>query len=202
MVLYLVLSHVFLIVVCNYMVQFPLEMGIFTVSWGMFAYPFVVILTDLTTRFMGPLEARKVVMFAWIPAWILSMFMSQPRIACVSILAYALSQFLDISIFSRVRDYCRNQMTKRTGLWILPPFLSAIFSQAFDTYFFYAAAFVGSSDTFMAANWLEIATFDYLFKCLVAVCVLLPLYGLCLRYLLGYMSAHTQHPGKVTISWI
>ena len=195
----LVICHISLIVICNYLVQFPLDIGPFLVSWGMFSYPLIIILTDLTTRLIGSESARKVIYLAWLPAWGISMYMSQPRIACASIAAYGLSQLLDISIFSNVRQYCHHHLQKRTGLWMLPPLISAVFSQAVDTYFFYAAAFYASSDEFLAAHWLEIATSDYAFKCLMAVLLLLPIYGLMLRYLLGKMQTPSSNFAKLSL---
>ncbi|MBF13734.1 MAG: hypothetical protein CMF46_05180 [Legionellales bacterium] len=183
----LAIAHVSLIVVCNHLVQYSFVVSGVLLSYGMFAYPLIIVLTDLTTRLMGSQSAREVIYLAWIPAWAISMYMSQPRIACASMAAYSLSQLLDIAIFSRVREYCTLNLQERIGLWILPPFISAVFSQAIDTYFFYATAFYASTDDFMATNWLAIATSDYLFKCIITVLFLLPVYGLALRYLLGHL---------------
>jgi uncharacterized PurR-regulated membrane protein YhhQ (DUF165 family) len=52
-----------------------------------------------------------------------------------------------------------------------------------DTLVFFSVAFYASSDSFMAANWPEIASVDYGFKLLVSLGLFLPAYGVLLKVL-------------------
>lgn len=52
-----------------------------------------------------------------------------------------------------------------------------------DTAAFFAMAFYRSPDPFMAANWVEIATVDYVIKLGISLLFFLPLYGVLLSSL-------------------
>ena len=57
----LMLVHVFIIGLANYIVQFPLEVFGFKATWAMFLFPLVLVATDLTTRLTNKYQARLVV---------------------------------------------------------------------------------------------------------------------------------------------
>ena len=156
----------------------------------MLLYPCIVILSDLTTRFMGSEKAHLIIWRAWCPALVLSMMIGELRIACASIFVYFISQQLDIYIFSKVRLYCLSLANVDGVTWVWPPLISAVFSQALDTYLFYATAFIESNDIWMSQHWFEIASMDYLFKLIVIALFLLPIYKVCLKNLSRYLDVY------------
>lgn len=156
----------------------------------MLLYPCIVILSDLTTRFLGSEKAHLIIWRAWCPALVLSMMIGELRIACASIFVYFISQQLDIYIFSKVRHYCSSLANIDRVTWVWPPLISAVFSQALDTYLFYSVAFIESNDIWMSQHWFEIASMDYLFKLIVIALFLLPIYRACLKNLSCYFDAH------------
>lgn len=174
----LMLLHVFIIALSNWAVQFggviPLIGVAFT--WGMFTFPFIIIATDLTVRLTNKHNARAVVGLAFIPAIIISSFLSNPMIGFASALAYLVGQLLDVSVFQYIRE-------KLTETWWVAPGLSSVFANIIDTYLFFWAAFAFSSDPFMSVHWVEIATVDAIFKVLISLMIFLPLYGMLLSYL-------------------
>ena len=69
------------------------------------------------------------------------------------------------------------------GPWWIAPTLSTVVGNALDTLAFFSIAFYKSPDAFMAANWVEIATLDYLFKIVISLLLFVPLYGVLLNTL-------------------
>ncbi|MBM9514204.1 7-cyano-7-deazaguanine/7-aminomethyl-7-deazaguanine transporter [Desulfogranum marinum] len=186
--------HILIIAASNYLVQLPIQVFGFHTTWGTFSFPFVYLATDLTVRIFGAAEARKIIFRAMLPALILSYLISVLffeavfqgvanlytlntfvlRIAFASFAAYTLGQLADVKIFSRLRQHVQ---------WWLAPGASTIFGNLLDTLIFYSFAFWASSDPFMATHWIEIGTGDYCFKLIVSMVLLLPLYGIFLKYL-------------------
>lgn len=186
--------HILIIAASNYLVQLPIQVFGFHTTWGTFSFPFVYLATDLTVRIFGAVEARKIIFRAMLPALILSYIISVLffeavfqgvanlhtlntfvlRIAFASFAAYTLGQLLDVKVFSRLRQKAQ---------WWLAPSASTILGNLLDTFIFYSFAFWASSDPFMAAHWIEIGTGDYCFKLIVCLVLLLPLYGIFLKFL-------------------
>ena len=184
----LVTAHLVIIAASNYLVQFPVEILGFHTTWGAFTFPLIFLATDLTTRMFGAADARRIVLKAMVPALLLSYLVSVlfyqgqwqglaplgefngfvARIALASFAAYVIGQLLDVQVFNRLR---------RVSAWWVAPTASTVFGSLLDTFVFFAAAFYASSDAFMAANWVEIATVDYVFKLLVSLVLLVPAYG-------------------------
>jgi uncharacterized integral membrane protein (TIGR00697 family) len=104
------------------------------------------------------------------------------RIALASFCAYLFGQLLDIGVFQRLRTLRQ---------WWVAPTTSTVFGNALDTLLFFSIAFAGSSNTFMAEHWLEIACVDYVFKLLISLCLFLPLYGALLALLSRYLLTAT-----------
>jgi uncharacterized integral membrane protein (TIGR00697 family) len=187
-VFWLVLAHILIICLSNALVQHPFDLFGFKTTWGAFIYPLIFILTDLTTRLIGQAKARKIILSAMFPGLICSYFISNyyrqgewlvfssfaMRIAFASFCAYVLGQLLDIRIFQRFRQ---NQQ------WWVAPSISNVFGNFFDTYAFFFIAFYRSSDAFLGAHWLEIATFDLVFKLGLSLLTFIPLYGVILQFL-------------------
>lgn len=168
--------HVFIIALSNYLVQFPVTVAGLSFTWGMFTFPLVVLATDLTIRLSNKYNARWIVAFAYIPAILASAYFADIRIAIASGTAYLISQLLDVSVFQRIRE--------RFSAWWVAPVIATFVANIIDTYTFFGVAFHNSADTFMAENWMHIATVDLGFKMIVSYVVILPLYGLFLNYAL------------------
>ena len=177
----LVLTHLVIIAASNYIVQFSGMIFGYHFTWAMFIFPLVVIATDLTVRLTNKYQARAVVALAFLPAIIISALIADWRIGFASALAYLVGQLFDVSVFQKIRE----SFTER---WWVAPALSTFVANIVDTYLFFWAAFANGNDEFMAANWLEIATVDVIFKIIVSFVMFLPIYGVLLRYLRGRMA--------------
>lgn len=195
-IIWLALFHLLIIICSNYLVQLPISVLGFTTTWGTFSFPFTFLATDLTVRIFGTNLARKIILLVMIPALIMSYCISSLfyqgiwqgfvklgnvnifviRIACASLIGYALSQILDIYLF----NYLRRQNSRQ---WIAP-LASVIFSNASDTLVFFFIAFYQSTNPFMAEHWVEMAMVDYNFKLLTSLILLLPMYNMLLNLLL------------------
>jgi len=186
--------HIIIVCASNYLVQLPFTLFGWHTTWGAFSFPFVYLATDLTVRIFGQKDARRIIFKAMLPALIVSyvigvlfhqgVFQGMDalavynsfvlRIAAASFAAYLFGQLLDIKVFAKLR------LTKR---WWVAPTASTLLGNLLDTLVFFSLAFYASTDSFMAANWLEIAMVDYGFKLLVSLCLFLPAYGVLLKVL-------------------
>ena len=171
----LMLVHVFIIALSNYIVQFPLEIFGIKASWAMFTFPLVLVATDLTVRLINKHQARAVVALAFIPAIIVSGLISEWRIGFASAFAYLIGQLFDVTVFQRIRE--------KFTVWWAAPFAASIISNIVDTYVFFGTAFHNGSNEYMAANWLAVANADVVFKIIVSLAIILPTYGVLLNYL-------------------
>lgn len=202
---WLILFHITVIAVSNYLVQFPFDIVLpngFIVhsTWGALSFPFIFLATDLTVRIFGKSLARRIIGFVMLPALLLSYALSVLfengawtslaalttfnlfvfRIALASFAAYAFGQLLDIVVFDRLR---------RLKNWWIAPTVSTFFGNAMDTLLFFAIAFYKSDDSFMAANWQHIAFVDYLFKLVICTLLFVPAYGMLLKFLTQKLTA-------------
>ena len=186
--------HIIIICASNYLVQIPFTLFGWHNTWGAFSFPFVYLATDLTVRIFGQQHARIIILKAMLPALIISYVIGVLfqqgifkgvdalseynsfvfRIAFASFAAYLLGQLLDIKVFAKLR------LVKQ---WWVAPTLSTLLGNLLDTVIFFAIAFYASSDSFMAANWPEIASLDYAFKFFVSLFLFLPAYGVLLKVL-------------------
>ena len=192
--LLLVGFHILIICVSNYLVQLPFQLFGFHTTWGAFSFPFVYLATDLTVRIFGQTPARSIILKAMVPALMISYVMGVVfhqgsfqgidslsqwntfvfRIAFASFAAYLIGQLMDITVFARLRQ---------SRSWWVAPAASTIVGNLVDTLVFFSVAFYASTDSFMAANWPEIAAVDYSFKLLVSLGLFLPAYGVLLKVL-------------------
>ena len=181
----LMLAHIIIIAISNYLVQFKLDIFGYPLAAAAFTFPLVVVLTDLTVRLIGKETGRAVISLAFIPAIIVSILVvlagGAPesvalRIGFGSGVAYFLSNLLDVYVFQYFRE-------KYVNTWYIAPTLSAIVSTFFDTYVFFFTAFAYGANEFMAANWHIVATNNSISKILVSLLVILPAYGVLLNYL-------------------
>lgn len=161
----------------------------FRTTWGAFSYPFIFILTDLTTRLYGPIQARRMIFSAMLPGLFLSFFISNGytlgslfaydsiplRIALASFVAYVVGQLSDIILFQRLRQ--KKQ-------WWIAPSVATVFGNIIDTYCFFFIAFFHGKNFFISQHWIEIATVDLVFKILISLLTTIPFYGLILAWML------------------
>lgn len=180
----LMLAHIIIIAISNYIVQFKLDIFGYPLAAAAFTFPLVVVLTDLTVRLIGKETGRAVIGLAFIPAIIVSILVvlagGAPasvafRIGLGSGCAYFLSNLLDVYVFQYFRE--------KYQAWYIAPTLSAVVSTFFDTYVFFFTAFAYGANEFMAANWHIVATNNSISKILVSLLVILPAYGMLLNYL-------------------
>ncbi|HEM7508279.1 TPA: 7-cyano-7-deazaguanine/7-aminomethyl-7-deazaguanine transporter [Providencia rettgeri] len=195
--IWLSLFHVLIITSSNYLVQLPINILGFHTTWGAFTFPFIFLATDLTVRIYGAPLARRIITAVMLPALLISYVISSlffqgewqgfaslfefnlfvARIAAASFMAYVLGQILDVGVFNRLRQNAR---------WYVAPACAMFFGNLIDTIAFFFIAFFRSSDPFMAANWVEIALVDYVFKLLICMLFFLPAYGVLLNLILKY----------------
>lgn len=173
--LWLMLVLMVLIVVSsNVLVQYPIPWAGLAhwLTWGAATYPLSYLVTDWTNRTLGLVAARRVVWAGFAVAVIISESLADARIAFASGTAFLLSQFLDVSIFDRLRQRA----------WWRAPLISSVLGSALDTAVFFSLAFAGTQ-----VPWVTLAIGDYAFKVLLALLLLLP-------YRLG-LSLRTAVPG-------
>lgn len=184
MVKKLMIAHVLIIALSNYLVQFKISIAGHPLAVAAFTFPLVVVLTDLTVRLIGKETGRAVIGLAFIPAIIVSILVvlagGAPasvafRIGLGSGIAYFISNLLDVYVF----QYFRERFTS----WYIAPTLSAIVSTFIDTYAFFFTAFYKGANEFMAANWFTVATNNSISKIIVSLLVILPAYGVLLNHL-------------------
>lgn len=206
----LVAFHIGVIAASNYLVQLPFTLFGWHTTWGAFSFPFIFLATDLTVRLFGKRQARAIILRVMLPALVISYAISVifprgsyvglealgewntfvARIALASFLAYVLGQWLDIQVFDRLR---------RFRAWWLAPAVSTVFGNLADTLVFFATAFQGCPDPFMAAHWPEIALVDYAIKLGISLLFFLPLYGVLLAWLSRRLVAWTgRSEGQAT----
>ncbi|MCO5249696.1 MAG: 7-cyano-7-deazaguanine/7-aminomethyl-7-deazaguanine transporter [Chitinophagales bacterium] len=191
----LVIIHIGIIALSNYLVQFPISILGYSSTYGAFTFPLIFLTTDLTVRFFGAQKGRKIILLAMLPALIVSYVVTTLfrngvylgfnqlsvfdlfvfRIAIASFSAYVFGQVLDVFVFNRLRK----------GLhWWYAPTASGVLGSFTDTFIFFFIAFYKTSDFFLANHWVEIATVDYFFKILVQCLFFLPTY----KFLLDYVT--------------
>tara|TARA_B100000902_G_C27297629_1_gene910945 strand:+ start:1995 stop:2597 length:603 start_codon:yes stop_codon:yes gene_type:complete len=188
---YLVLGHCLIIALSNYLVQFPINIFGLDYTIGTFTFPIIVLATDLTVRLSNATNARKVIGYAFIPAFIISYIFADFRIAIASVLAYSIGQLLDVFVFSKVRDRVGDDGFNLSSYWFIAPAISTFFAQLIDTYLFYGVAFYNSADDFMRENWDVIAFNDFILKLLVCYLAFLPIYVLILNRTFNYIKTRT-----------
>ncbi len=191
---WLVGLHISVIAISNYLVQIPVSLFGFITTWGSVTFPFIFLITDLTVRMFGQHLARRIILFAMLPALIISYYFSVVfangvfvgheqlldfnlfvfRIVLASFSAYVIGQLLDIRVFNKLRQL---------QTWWIAPLASTLIGNLIDSLCFFAIAFYKSPDPFMAANWIEIGAIDYLFKMIMGILIFLPLYGVILAKL-------------------
>lgn len=202
-----VVAMAIVVAASNFLVQFPVQAQLGGINladlltWGAFTYPVAFLVTDLTNRYFGPNGARGVVLVGFAIAVVWSIFLASPRIAIASGSAFLVAQFLDVSIFNRMRS----------GAWWQAPLVSSFIGSVLDTLIFFGLAFsarfafidtgLGMEDGSLAFGvpflgvgaevplWVSLAAGDFVVKMLVAFALLVPY-----RALRGVISDRVLHP--------
>ncbi|MBD1381629.1 queuosine precursor transporter [Metabacillus arenae] len=169
-------------VIANLQVIKTIELFGLTATMGNIMYGTAFFVTDVINEKYGEKEAKKAVWLGF--ATLLSMtFIMQavllfepheidfaqeslatifgllPRIALGSLLAYIISQYIDVKIYSSLRDKFPNQLWIRNNG-------STMLSQFLDTLVFTSIAFLG---VYPFSEWIQIFITTYLIKFLVAL---------------------------------
>lgn len=150
------LAMAIIVVSSNYLVLYPINDWL---TWAAFTYPISYLVTELSNRFYGPKKARLIVYTGFILAVILSFWLSTPKIACASGLAFLISQLLDIFIFSKLRQ----------SAWWYAPLLASVFASGVDTAIFWTIGFWG--EAVPALSW---ALGDMTIKIIIDATLLIP----------------------------
>ncbi|MFC6334475.1 queuosine precursor transporter [Paenibacillus septentrionalis] len=178
----------FATVIANIQVTKTIELSIASVgiimTLGNTIYTTISMSTDMLNEKFGSQEARRAVWFGFFTL-IASTIMMQmvlafepqetdfahdslqtifglmPRLAAGSLLAYFISQFLDV----RVYGYLRKKFGARNQFWIRTN-VSTGFSQLIDSLVFCTIAFAG---LYTLGEWLQIVFTTYIFKFIISV---------------------------------
>jgi len=156
------------IIISNYLVQFPINkfnlQNILT--YGAFSYPIAFLITDLANRRFGKEKARKLVYFGFTVGILLTFFISTNfedvisiRIAIGSGTAFLVAQLVDIEIFQSFRN----------KVWFVAPMTSSIFGSIIDTILFFSISFLGTG-----VPWVTLAFGDLFVKFLMTLLMLIP----------------------------
>jgi uncharacterized integral membrane protein (TIGR00697 family) len=209
---YIILAGVFITnaIVAELIGSKLIQIGPFVMSIGIIPWPVVFLTTDLINEFYGRVGVRKlslitasliayafVILFAAIkiPAAIgistvtdeqfYAVFGQSLWIIVGSLVAFLLSQFIDVSIFWLLRDKTGGKMIwlRSTG--------STVISQLIDTFVVLGIAFwlPGKMTT---ANFLNAALTGYTFKLIIAV-VLTPLIYVGHKMIDKYLGDEASH---------
>ena len=163
------------VVVSNYLVQFPVQlMGLNKIlTYGAFSYPVTFLITDLANRAYGKAVAKKVVYVGFVIGILLTLFVSTNfediisiRIAIGSGLAFFVAQNLDIQIFDKLR--------KKS--WFVAPLYSSTFGSLTDTFLFFSISFYATG-----IPWITLALGDLTVKLIITLVMLIPFKLLLLK---------------------
>jgi len=178
--LFLLLSLVMgvVVLVSNYLVQFPIQYyGLEEIlTYGAFSYPVAFLITDLANRSYGKIVARKIVYVGFIIGIAFTLLFStnfadliSVRIAIGSGTAFMVAQLLDVQIF----DYLRKKK------WFVAPLTSSLIGSTVDTFLFFSISFYATG-----IPWVTLSLGDLAVKIFVALVMLIPF-----RLLLGTLKA-------------
>tara|TARA_B110000438_G_scaffold269747_1_gene286361 strand:- start:78 stop:665 length:588 start_codon:yes stop_codon:yes gene_type:complete len=158
----------FVIIVSNYLVQFPINyFGLENlVTYGALTYPIAFLITDLSNRRYGKTTAKRIVYMGFILGICLTLYFSTNysdlisiRIAIGSGTAFLVAQLIDVNIFDRLRK----------KKWFIAPITSSLIGSIIDTFLFFSIAFYGTG-----INWISLSFGDLCVKILVALIMLIP----------------------------
>ena len=164
----LAVSMGFVVVLPNYLVQFPIKyLGLSEIlTYGAFSYPITFLITDLANRAYGKIVARRIVYVGFFIGICLTLLVSTNfsdlislRIAIGSGVAFFIAQNLDVGIFDKLR--------KKT--WYIAPLTSSVFGSTVDTFLFFSISFYATG-----IPWISLAFGDLSVKLFIALSMLIP----------------------------
>ncbi len=177
LILILSLLMGFVVLISNYLVQFPVEYyGLGKIlTYGAFSYPIAFLITDLANRSFGKLVARKIVYFGFTIGILFTLLFStnfsdliSMRIAIGSGTAFIAAQLLDVQVFDKLR--------RKT--WFVAPLFSSLIGSTVDTFLFFSISFYGTG-----VPWITLSLGDLGVKIFIALIMLVPF-----RLLLGTLK--------------
>jgi len=167
----------FIVLISNFLVQFPVKYyGLEEIlTYGAFSYPVAFLITDLANRSFGKLIARKIVYFGFTIGILFTLLFSTNfsdlisiRIAIGSGTAFIIAQLLDVQVFDKLR--------RKT--WFVAPLFSSLIGSTVDTFLFFSISFYGTG-----VPWVTLSLGDLGVKILIALIMLVPF-----RLLLGILK--------------
>ena len=134
----------FVVVISNYLVQFPINhFGLSEVlTYGAFTYPITFLITDLANRAYGKTVARKIVY-----------------------IGFFIGVCLTLLISTNFSDF----ISVRINIWYIAPLISSIFGSIVDTFLFFSISFYGTD-----IPWITLAFGDLSVKLFIALSMLIP----------------------------
>ena len=178
----------FVVVVSNYLVQFPVNyFGLKDVlTYGAFSYPIAFLITDLANRRYGKKIAKKIVYLGFAVGIFLTFCFSTNysdfisiRIAIGSGSAFLVAQLIDVKIFDKLRR----------EKWFVAPFASSLIGSIIDTFLFFSISFYGTN-----VNWFTLSLGDLFVKILFVLLLLIPF-----RILLSHIKEISVSVKKISV---
>ena len=145
-----------IVVGSNILVQYPVNRWL---TWGALTYPIAFLVADVLNRRFGPGAARRVAVFGFVAAVLVSFWVATPRIALASGLAFLCAQLLDIYVFDRLREQ----------RWWRAPLIAGVAGATLDTFIFFSVAFAGTS-----VPWVILLFGDLAIKLFINATMLAP----------------------------
>ncbi len=167
---YLILSLImgFVVLVSNFLVQFPVKFYNLEeiLTYGAFTYPVAFLVTDLANRFFGKIIAKKIVYFGFAIGIFFTLIFStnfndliSMRIAVGSGTAFIVAQLLDVQVFDKLRH----------KTWFIAPLFSSLIGSTVDTFLFFSISFYGTG-----VPWITLSLGDLAVKIFIALIMLIP----------------------------
>ena len=175
--LVLSLTMGFVVLVSNFLVQFPVKFYNLEeiLTYGAFTYPVAFLITDLANRSFGKIIAKKIVYFGFAIGILFTLIFStnfndliSMRIAVGSGTAFIVAQLLDVQVFDKLRS----------KTWFIAPLISSLIGSTVDTFLFFSISFYGTG-----VPWITLSLGDLAVKIFIALIMLIPF-----RWLLTIMK--------------
>ena len=184
----LALLMALIVVLSNYLVQFPINyFGLKNIlTYGAFSYPVAFLITDLVNRKYGKSSAKKIVYLGFLLGVFLTLYLSTNysdlisiRIAFGSGTAFLVAQLVDVYIFDKLRK----------KIWFVAPLSSSLLGSAIDTFLFFSISFYGTD-----INWITLSFGDLCVKIFVALIMLIPF-----RISISYIQEISKIEKKISV---
>ena len=184
----LAFSMALIVVLSNYLVQFPINyFGLENLlTYGALSYPVAFLITDLSNRRYGKSTAKKIVYLGFIIGVFITLYFStnysdliSVRIAIGSGTAFIVAQLVDVNIFDKLRN----------KIWFVAPLISSFIGSTIDTFLFFSISFYGTG-----INWVTLSFGDLFVKIFVALIMLIPF-----RLLLFHIQENSITEKKVSV---